>query len=655
MAGTRGGVGRVAGTRGGVGRIAAMAIGLAVVLVLVLADGARAGNYNVAQCGWGIGVELDPSLPRTEGDAAYLRPGFCTGPSAEYPGLAFDLGLANNGSQGVARGRWAAPAGTSFVAASFTWAGHLAVAVLQIAGIADDKGFESIALEVGSSAPRLVAASFSTPVPTFEVRLQCLLLGPTGCVRSVPSSMWMNGLTLTVDDLVPPQARLGGALVASGWHRGTVGLEVAAEDPAGAGLYREQATVDGATVLAAPVACAVAMIGGEVRATRLRPCPATAAGASEVDTTALTDGVHTVQGCAVDFGGGQGCAPVAQIYVDNSPPEVEFAAAPEGQVAAAVSDSFSGPAAGTISVRRADSETWTDLQTTIERGAAGTAMLRAQLPDLGGGAFFFRATATDGAGNSGSAQFRAAGSSAGLRQQVAGAGTRNGGRGAGGHGRATRLIAHLVTRGGGDRTGRTSGLTVDYGTAVELRGRLTDTHGHGVSNRPVAVVVRAAGGAGGEPERRRVVTDRAGHFALRLEAGTSRRVVVSFHGGGGFAPERHRPLALRVRAAVSLAAVPLRLRTGQSVTLSGRVRPGAARIPARGKLVTIQYLERASGRWRPALVVRTGARGRFKARYRFRYVTGAARIRLRATALPEAGWPFAAGSSSPVTVEVHGG
>jgi hypothetical protein len=654
-----------------------MAIGLAVMLVLVLADAARAGTYNVAQCGWGIGVELDPSMPRTEGDAAYLRPGFCTGPSAEYPGLAFDLGLGYDGNQGIARARWAAPAGTSLVGASFTWAGHLAAGLFQIAGIEDEQGFEGVALDVGATPPRYIARSFSVPVPTFEVRLQCLLLGPTGCVRSVPSSMWMNGLTLTVDDLVPPQARLGGTLVASGWHRGIVPLEVAAEDPAGAGLYREEATVDGAPVLAAPVACATAMIGGEVRATRLRPCPATAAGASEVDTTALTDGVHALRGCAVDFGAGQGCAPVAQIQVDNSPPGVEFAAAPEGQVAASVGDPFSGPAAGTIAVRRADSETWADLPTTIEHNAAGTATLRAQLPDLGEGAFFFRATATDGAGNSGSAQFRAAGSPAGIRRQVAGAGTQNGGRGAGGHGRTTHLVAYLVRA---DRRGRADGallgpgaagpgfsagsrrprgadsqLTVDYGTAVELRGRLADAHGHKVPNRPVTVVVRPAAKASGAPERQRVITDRAGHFALPLEPGTSRRVVVSFHGGGGLAPIRHRPLSLRVRAAVSLAATPPRLRTGQIVTLSGKVRHGAARIPARGKLVTIQYLERASGRWRPALVVRTGARGRFNARYRFRYVTGTARIRLRATAPPEAGWPFAAGSSPSVTVEVHGG
>jgi hypothetical protein len=403
----------------------------------------------------------------------------------------------------------------------------------------------------------------------------------------------------------------------------------------------------------------VAPIEGAPRATRLRPCPATATQAAAVDTTAFADGAHTLRGCAVDFGGGWGCAPEAQVQVDNSAPQVEFAAAPEGQVAAAVSDAFSGPAAGTIAVRRGDSDAWTDLQTTFERDGAGTATLRAQLPDLDPGAYFFRATAGDAAGNSASAQFRAAGSPAELRRQAAGAGGGGRGRSPAARGSATHLGAYLTKAGEGGRaradrrkTAR-SRLTVDYGAAAELRGRLTDARGAGLGRRPVAVVTRSAGG--GAPRRRRVVTHREGRFALRLPPGTSRRVLVSFHGSGGLAPARHRPLELRVRAGVSLAAAPLRLRTGEAVTLSGRVRPGPARIPARGKLVTVQYLERASGRWRPALVVRTGARGRFKARYRFRYITGAARIRLRATALPEAGWPYAAGSSPPVTLLVHGG
>jgi hypothetical protein len=150
-----------------------------------------------------------------------------------------------------------------------------------------------------------------------------------------------------------------------------------------------------------------------------------------------------------------------------------------------------------------------------------------------------------------------------------------------------------------------------------------------------------------------VTTGKRGGFVLRLRAGTSRRISVSFPGVAGLAPARHRSLELRVRSGVTLVATPAALRTGQSVRLSGRVRSRAAPIPRRGKLVAIQYLEEETGRWRPVLVTRTDHDGRFHARYRFRYVTGAARIRLRATALAEERWPYAPGSSAPVTVTVR--
>jgi hypothetical protein len=90
------------------------------------------------------------------------------------------------------------------------------------------------------------------------------------------------------------------------------------------------------------------------------------------------------------------------------------------------------------------------------------------------------------------------------------------------------------------------------------------------------------------------------------------------------------------------------------VRLSGRVRGRGAAIPRRGKLIAIQYMEAATGRWRPVLVTRTDHVGRFRAHYRFRYVSGAASIRLRATALAEERWPYAPGSSRPVTVSVSG-
>jgi hypothetical protein len=96
------------------------------------------------------------------------------------------------------------------------------------------------------------------------------------------------------------------------------------------------------------------------------------------------------------------------------------------------------------------------------------------------------------------------------------------------------------------------------------------------------------------------------------------------------------------------------LRTGEVLHLSGRVRSRGAPVPRRGKLVAIQYLEEATHRWRPVLVTRSDHDGHFRAQYRFRYVSGAASIRLRATALAEERWPYAPGSSHPVTVSVSG-
>ena len=88
--------------------------------------------------------------------------------------------------------------------------------------------------------------------------------------------------------------------------------------------------------------------------------------------------------------------------------------------------------------------------------------------------------------------------------------------------------------------------------------------------------------------------------------------------------------------------------------LVGKVLSRGAPIPRRGKLVAIQYLEESTHRWRPVLVTRSDHHGRFRAHYRFRYVSGRAAIRLRATALAEERWPYAPGSSPPVTVRVQG-
>ena len=642
------------GTRGGLGRIAAMVFGLAVLLMLAVAGEARGGSYRVAQCGWGIGAELDPTFPVTEGTAFSLNPAACSPPPGSGPaGMRFEGGVAPDGVLGLARARWVAPSGTSFTGAHLVWSGS-----------PQPGNWQGLAVDIGSEF-HLLASGFTDLAPTpvdlhiegqawaFEAFLQCLLGGPVvGCTRSVASTMRLGGMVFTLADQQPPQATLEGALPAAGWHRGTATLELGAAD-VGAGVAGEVATIDGVAVLAAAPACAAQSIEGELRGVKLQPCPPTARRAVEVDTTRLADGAHALRGCATDFSGGEGCAPNVEIEVDNSPPAISFVAATEGRVAATVSDRYSGPVSGAIAFRRADAAAWTDLPTDLDRDD-DEATLTARLPDLSAGTYFFRAVAADGAGNVGSAQLRVSGGSAEVRRQAAdGHGSAShDGAGPAPRRRATRITVRLVAGGRGAKAAGRSGSTVDYGTAVELHGRLTDARGDGVAGRPVAVIVREAAAVGQAPQRQRVVTDQGGRFELRLPPGASRQVTVAFHGGGGFAPAR-RSLALRVRAAVSLAAEPSELRTGESVRLEGRVRLGPAHLGDRGKLIAIQYLERASGRWRPALVVRTDAKGRFDTSYRFRYVTGVARIRLRATAPAEGGWPFARGSSSPVTVTVR--
>jgi hypothetical protein len=363
------------------------------------------------------------------------------------------------------------------------------------------------------------------------------------------------------------------------------------------------------------------------------------------------------------------------LRFDDQPPIVAFPNDdPQGaRVTATAADALAGPAAGTISYRRAESQSWIDLPTKLDGDGPDKATLSAPLPDLPAGTWVFRAEAKDAAGNQAGTSLRADGTqmsihvkppdvAAGKDDDGKRGGKSDGGRnddrkggdrasnGSGGRRAKTRLFVRL--RGG---HGRGAVLTVPFGAPALLSGRLTTAAGAGLAGRRIKVVARPSHGALAPRTVERITTGERGGFVLRLGPGTSRRLSVGFPGNDSLAPARHRSLDLRVRAGVTLAAAPGTLRTGESVRLSGRVRSRGAPIPRRGKLVAIQYLEMETGRWRPVLVTRTDHGGRFHARYLFRYVSGAARIRLRATALAEERWPYAPGSSAPVTVEVHGG
>ncbi|HEY0317573.1 MAG TPA: hypothetical protein VGC49_04685 [Solirubrobacterales bacterium] len=742
----------MSGTRGGVGRIIAMGVGLAVALVLFLAGEARAGKYAVAQCGWYVGA--DAEWADTTGGVKFRPDGYCVPPPGSDPFAGAHLKSFTRDGQGTvsgtrfARWRWVAPPGTGITQVRGTWWHALHDGMEQRIGVGVNGNFSPfLTASTTDTALRDFSVGFATPVPWLEDRLLCARAESKWCSLEMTSWSGLRAVTITLEDDLVPDVGIGGDLLQGGWRRGSQGIVVWGAD-GGSGLRFAETTIDGARVWLTELGCAKSLIGGEWRATAMRPCATEAVADQGVATTAFSDGSHQALSCVTDFAGNSRCTPAHTVLIDNNPPAhprspllaggddwrrvddfdlswenpdqgpaspiagaawrltgpagfdtgARFAAGrnrtslddlsapaagvyslqlwlrdeagneaastavtlplrfddvPPGlafaptegdgapdRIEAEVSDAHSGPASGTIAYRRADSQNWIELPTKLSPTAtAGVAQLNAPMPDLSPGTYLFRAEATDGAGNTAFTTRRADGTEMAIRRVAPAVVPRA----------KTRLFARL--RGG---HGRGDALTVPFSTPALLSGRLTRADGAGVAGRELRVVARPSRGSLAPTTIATVVSGERGGFELPLDPGPSRQIGVVFPGDGGLEPSTRPSLDLRVRAGVSLRATPSALKTGDVVRLSGRVRTRGAPVPRRGKLIAIQYLEAASHRWRPVLVTRSDHSGRFRARYRFRYVEGTASIRMRATALPEERWPYAPGSSRPLTVRVSG-
>jgi hypothetical protein len=754
--------GEMSGTRAGRGRIVAMGVALALALLLLAAKEASAGKYSVAQCGWYVGA--DASWADTTGGAKFRPDGWCVPPAGQDPFDGAHLksftreGQATVSGTRFARWRWEAPAGTGISQVRGTWWHALHDGMEQRIGVGTwNGGFSVFASAAGTdTTPREFVAGFAPAQPALEDRLLCARGEDRWC--SIDAGSWsaVRALTITVQDDQPPSASIGGPIIDPGWHRGAQGVGFADGD-VGGGVRFGETLVDGARANLTEYPCAKVSIGGEWRATQMRPCPLGASGSAAIDTTRFSDGPHLIHHCSIDFAGNPGCTAVLTFHVDNNPPAhpreltlaggdgwrrgndfdlawtnpdqgpaspiggafwritgtagydsgakfvsgrdlhalqnlfvpragtyslsiwlrdeagnenatatasvplrfddvppgVAFELTPAGdslpsEIAAKIADAHSAPASGEIHYRRLGSDQWLELPAKVQRGSADEAQLAARLPgDLGPGTYVFRADAVDGAGNAASTTRRADGTEMTVRK-VAGDPVRGLSRAVPVRAKA-RIFARLRWQ---RRLG--TALTVPFGTGVSLSGRLVDADGAGLSGRSLRVVTHPSRGALRETGTAEVETGAHGVFELPLGTGTSRRLSVAFAGDGGFEPATRRPLTLRVRSGVDLRVSPRQLHTGERVSFRGRVRGAGATLPRRGKLVAIQYYESESKRWRPIMVVRSDHGGRFRASYRFRYINGDASIRLRATALPEERWPYAAGASRPIVVRVTG-
>ena len=327
------------------------------------------------------------------------------------------------------------------------------------------------------------------------------------------------------------------------------------------------------------------------------------------------------------------------------PPGVAFAPPTSGPACRAllradISDEHSGPARGTLYYRRLGADQSIDLPTKLQAGAndRGQAQLTAALPDslAARGPTCSAPMRLDAAGNVASST-TAASTAPSWSLRRSRRRRPEPGRGA-------------PSRRADGKDARSSPVSAGAVATAHVADRAVRRRCH--AQRPAARCRRrgpadrapadrlarpSRGSAGEDGSQRRSETGPHGGFRLSLPAGPSRRHECLLCRRANGLPPRRRAAALAAGpGAAPPPSTPRRSRfaPARRCGSGGGSGPTAPPLPRRGKLVAIQYLESATGRWRPVLVTRSDHEGRFRARYRFRYrERDRARIRLRAVAL----------------------
>jgi hypothetical protein len=189
-------------------------------------------------------------------------------------------------------------------------------------------------------------------------------------------------------------------------------------------------------------------------------------------------------------------------------------------------------------------------------------------------------------------------------------------------------------------------LASSYGRAQAIAGRLTGAGGAPIGAAQVDVLSTPAY-AGARQTQTSVLTEADGRFALRLPAdGSSRTLRFEYSAAVGAPPVATATLTLSVRAGVALSVAPHTTSVGRSIRFSGRLLGGP--VPAGGKPLVLEARS-PGGAWLEFDVIRSDARGRFHAGYRFKF-PGPADYQFRVLCEAEADYPFATGASNVVGV-----
>ena len=143
------------------------------------------------------------------------------------------------------------------------------------------------------------------------------------------------------------------------------------------------------------------------------------------------------------------------------------------------------------------------------------------------------------------------------------------------------------------------------------------------------------------------LTGADGRFSIRIPAGSSSRALrFAYSNRVGSPPVATETLTLSVRAGVTMSIAPRTASVGHSIYFSGRLL--GAPIPEGGKLLILEARS-PDGSWLEFDVIRSDARGRYHASYRFKFA-GPADYQFRVLCEAEADYPFATGGSNVVGV-----
>jgi hypothetical protein len=319
------------------------------------------------------------------------------------------------------------------------------------------------------------------------------------------------------------------------------------------------------------------------------------------------------------------------VKVDNAPPEAKFEASdvedPE-LIRAAVADRHSGIASGSLSYRPLGGGAWRELPTRL---LGGELLARVNSSAEPPGAYVFRVSAADVAGNVTTTSARAGGGEMVLSFPIR---------------QRTSLEASIE---GASRA------RVAYGQQPSVVATLRDGAGTPLAGQVVDVLERFAPGSSLAPLSRSARTDERGRIELQLTRGPSRTIALGYAGSRRYLPAPGRSVELTVEGDSRLRAMPRKVRAGRRVLFRGSVGTYGAAV-SDGKLVELQVKGGGIRRYRTIRqAFRTDPRGRWSMRYGFdRFYRRPTKFRFRLKVSREDGWPYlapAVSRSRMLTVE----